>query len=480
MKKLLSMTTAVAVALSAAAPAVPQTPRSGQKVEQKVTPPEARYWMGAVTGGGLMAMTSMANDGNVGIGDAMRMATGGVSTEGRTVELRLGSSLAPTKGEAAATHTMPRDAQVNKPIQLITPTPTSAQGESGPAEFKQPKGQITFYWGCHEKAPKGQPVILTFDKLLRGENDPELNALNASVDAREVRKPTYSSSKTYGEWPHPDPKNKNRGLKMSFPAGASLAGQHVVEGNYSPKLDFTLPGDKTFMGAVTYTSSAPTAAGALNLTWAPLARATGYSLGVMAPEKLNDDTANIIMWSSADRPATFIQMEDLLPAEVQRLIGLKAVLPPEKTSCMVPAEVVKATKEGSMLMFTAFGDQATFVYPPRPDDPAVTWDQEWFARVTFRSDRMDMISPQGVQDMSAMMSGAMASAGGAQPAAMSDAEYCQMLYTQQRSKPSVAEMAGSASGIPGGGLLGRAMSGRGKKDEEAVRADPRCTTFKAK
>ena len=115
----------------------------------------------------------------------------------------------------------------------------------------------------------------------------------------------------------------------------------------------------------------------------------------MAPQRANDETANFVMWSSADRPATFIQMEDLTPAEVNRLIGLKAVLPAATTNCTVPAEVVKATKEGSMLMFTAFGDEATFIYPARPADPKVTWDQEWFSRVSFKSVRMDMISPRG-------------------------------------------------------------------------------------
>lgn len=58
------------------------------------------------------------------------------------------------------------------------------------------------------------------------------------------------------------------------------------------------------------------------------ARATGHSLGVMAPHKRNDDSADIVMGASAERPATFVQMEDLTPAEVKRLIDLEAVLPP--------------------------------------------------------------------------------------------------------------------------------------------------------
>ena len=222
-------------------------------------------------------------------------------------------------------------------------------------------------------------MVLTFDKLMRGENNPALEALEGSVSARGVRKPEPGNSKTYGDWPHGDRKKKNRGLEATFPTGSTLAGQHVIEGTYSPKIDFTLPADKSFMEAVRYTSTGVLPSGAIGLSWTAPARATGYSLGVMAPERVGDDTANIIMWSSADRPATFIQMEDLTPAEVNRLIGLKAVLPASTTNCAVPAEVVKATKDGSMLMFTAFGDEATFIHPARPADPKVPWDQEWFS-----------------------------------------------------------------------------------------------------
>ena len=323
-------------------------------------------------------------------------------------------------------------AQVNKPIYLETPEPGKSQ-PGAPTGYQTPKGQISFYWGCGEKAGPGQPVVLTFDKLMRGENDPELQALEGSVSARGVRKPEPSNSKTYGDWPHGDRKKKNNGLEATFPTGATLAGQHVIEGTYSPKIDFTLPADKTFMEGVRYTSTGVQPSGAIGLSWTAPARATGYSIGVMAPERIGDDSANIIMWSSAERPATFIVMEDLTPAEVNRLIGLKAVLPPTTTNCAVPAEVVKATKDGSMLMFTAYGDEATFIHPPRPADVKVPWDQEWFARVNFKSVRMDMVSPQGVIDMAAMMSGG-ASGGpgsaGTPPAAMSDEEYCKQIDAQ--------------------------------------------------
>ena len=340
-----------------------------------------------------------------------------------------------------------------------------------PTGYQTPKGQISFYWGCGEKAGPGQPVVLTFDKLMRGENDPELQALEGSVSARGVRKPEPSNSKTYGDWPHGDRKKKNNGLEATFPTGATLAGQHLIEGTYSPKIDFTLPADKTFMEGVRYTSTAVQPSGAIGLSWAAPARATGYSLGVMAPERMGDDSANIIMWSSAERPATFIVMEDLTPAEVNRLIGLKAVLPPTTTNCAVPAEVVKATKDGSMLMFTAYGDEATFIHPPRPADVKVPWDQEWFARVNFKSVRMDMVSPQGVMDMSAMMSGGASAARqrARRPRAMSDEEYCKQIDAQAAAKPSVADV------VPGGRLL----RGLGRKKPEPPSAtDPRCAPKK--
>lgn len=465
---------AAATAVSAGSPAQPaQTGAAAaqQPPQQEILPPEARYWIGATTGGGMLAMAGMGSGGRPSMSSMMRMAGGGMPTEGRSLELKIGSTLSAT-GEPEAFHTMPPGAQVNKPIYLQTPEP----GRSGstPGTYQQPKGQISFYWGCGEKAGPGQPVVLTFDKLMRGENDPELEALQGSVAARGVRKPTPGNSKTYADWPHEDRKRRNEGLEATFPVGSTLAGPHVIEGNFTPKIGFTLPADKSFMEAVRYTATSVLPSGAIAVSWSAPARATGYSLGVMAPERVDDDSASFVMWSSADRPATFIQMEYLTPAEVNRLIGLKAVLPASTTSCAVPAEVVKATRDGSMLMFTAYGDEATFIHPARPTDAKVTWDQEWFARVGYKSVRMDMISPQGVTDPMAAMAGAGAATGeaapGAAPENMSDEEYCRQIDAQQANKPSLTDA------IPGGNLLKKF----GRKDAQAPPSatDPRCANLK--
>ena len=166
------------VALASTTPASTQTRAggAGAQQEQRVLPPEARYWVGATTLGGMTAMGgAMGRGGRPSMADMMRMASGGIPTEGRTVELRLGSTL-PPKGGPEAFHTMPQGAQVNKPIFLQTPDAGVAQPGT-PGGYQPPKGRITFYWGCGEKAGPGQPVVLTFDKLVRGETDPELQTL---------------------------------------------------------------------------------------------------------------------------------------------------------------------------------------------------------------------------------------------------------------------------------------------------------------
>lgn len=455
--------------------------RVAEQPEQKVTPPQATYFMGATTGSGMLAMSGMGHSGQPSLGDMFKLGAGKMPTESRALELKLGSALAP-KGAPEAFHTMPAEAQVNKPIFLQTPEPTRGVTEKG--DGWQPKGRITFYWGCGEKAGPGQPVVLTFDKLLNGENDPDQQTLQAAVSARAVRKPSVSTSKTYGEWPHADRLNRNKDLRASFPPRATLAGAHAIESTYALKIDFVLPGDKTFMDAVRYTSSGVRPSGAIALSWNAVARATGYSIGVLAPEGADDDDDDIgfVMWSSADRPATFIQNEHLTPAEVRRLIGLKAVLPPTTTACAIPVEVVKATKEGSTLMFAAFGDEATFIYPPRPADPATTWDQEWFARVSFASKRMDTISPKGVQDVTAVRDAdetddtddsrddapSPPSGTNKTPATTSDEEYCKNLEAERSKRPSLGGVIGGR--LPG--RFGRMLGGRNKPDAEP--ADPRC------
>ena len=84
MRRAVVLALAVATALAAGASGWAQTPAAGagKAQEQQVLPPEARYWMGATTGGGMLAMAGMAGGGKPSVGSMMRLATSGMPYRG--------------------------------------------------------------------------------------------------------------------------------------------------------------------------------------------------------------------------------------------------------------------------------------------------------------------------------------------------------------------------------------------------------------
>ena len=83
-------------------------------------------------------------------------------------------------------------------------------------------------------------------------------------------------------------------------------------------------------------------------------------------------------------------MDYIAPAEVGRLIRERIVLSPQTTQCPVPAGIFHG--EGAMLNFIAYGDEQNVVYPPRPQDPRVTWEQIWALKFRLKSTGMAMLA----------------------------------------------------------------------------------------
>ena len=77
---------------------------------------------------------------------------------------------------------------------------------------------------------------------------------------------------------------------------------------------------------------------------------------------------------------------------MNRLNAQKVVLPPSQTSCIMPAEVKQAASQFMMGNLYAYGPEANFAYPPRPDNPKAAWKPEWTARVRYRSNSMWFIN----------------------------------------------------------------------------------------
>jgi hypothetical protein len=79
-------------------------------------------------------------------------------------------------------------------------------------------------------------------------------------------------------------------------------------------------------------------------------------------------------------------MDYIAPGEVARLIREKVLMPPQTTECTVPAEVAK---QAQMFNFIAYGPEANFGFPPRPQDP------QWYAKVRFKSTASTFLGETG-------------------------------------------------------------------------------------
>lgn len=349
-------------------------------VTQQGVAPIARYTIDASTTSGIAAMGG-------GMGAGLSMAFGGGGNKMiHTLDLRLGSTRAATPGAPKADHFMPTGAKLGKSVPLYTPTPGTAtpreDGKQMPKDFQKPKGRLLIFWGCGPKAPKGQPVVIDFPKVAAGQMPPGLFTSGVNIPADWAI--SLANSKTYGEWPN----GKDR---KTLSADSSLIGEHRVAGNYSPEIKFNLAQD--FLPAITGKAS-EMAGGATMLNWNSVANATGYYAWTMGFNPGPDGQANDMVWWSSSTTQNFggALWDWIAPATVNRLIAQKVVLPPSQTSCIMPAEVKQSASQFMMGNLYAYGPEANFAYPPRPDNPKTAWKPEWTARVRYRSNSMWFIN----------------------------------------------------------------------------------------
>jgi hypothetical protein len=382
---MLARTVAAAVSLAFAPLALAQ--------QQVVRPPIATYWVDASTVGGMGAMGAGGMSGMMG-----RMMGGGAGAQ-KTLDLRLGSSQA-AAGAPQAQHDIPPGMNMGPSLPLVTPTQAREPAQPGtPGNMEMPKGRLLVYWGCGEKAGAGQPVVIDFASVAAGKVP---NLASRRINAPDG--PLFGRSKSFGEWPSPQD-------TRTVPPEASLRGDHVVKGNYSPDIRFTVDDRRDFMPAASL-SSAATSGGGREVKWGAVSGATGYSLVVFAGRDANE----MVMWSSSavqEMPAALLGF--IPPAEVARLVREKVVLPPEVTQCTVPQEVMKATQM-PMLQFIAYGDELNVVQPPRPQDPKQPWEQQYAVKVRLKSTSMLPLM-DGMENMGMGAGGGVgAGAGGGQQA----------------------------------------------------------------
>lgn len=362
-------------------------PASTQQ-QQQVLPPIARYTVDAGTMSGMAAMSGG------GMGAAMAMMRGGAGSAAHELVLRIGSTREPT-GAPTAEHFMPAGAQLGKSVKLVTPV--RQPSPDAVPEGQLPKGRLLIYWGCGATAAKGQPIVIDFSKVARGQIPPGLYQQPISLPGDWDLTP--GNSRTYADWP-----NAQDGKAVR--PNSSLIGAHKITSSYAPEISFAL--DRDFMPALN-ARSAEQADGSIMLNWNALPAATGYYAWVFSAKDggRGGQPTDMVWWASSATQAFGGPLwQWLSPAAVQRLIAARTVMPPSQTSCQVPAEVRKSGGEMTMGNLYAYGPEQHFAYPPRPTDPKVAWKPDWTARVRFRSNTMFMVGMEGMSGMSGMSRGA--------------------------------------------------------------------------
>lgn len=344
----------------------------------------ARYTMDAGTTSGMAAMGAGG-----GIGAALGALGGGGNQVMHELQLRLGSSRA-ADGDPKADHFMPSGARLGASVPLVTPreVPSQPRDNAGVADggpMQMPEGRLLLYWGCGEKAGPGQPVVIDFSKMARGEVPPGLMA--SFNDLPEAWRVHSGNSRTYGEWP-------NARDSKRVPANSSLLGAHRIAGNYSPEISFNLADD--FMPALR-PATRDTQSGAVSLSWNSIDKATGYYAWVIATGGEGGNGRDMVWWTSSSKQAFGGPMSDWLsPAAARRLVDDGTVMPPSQTECAIPAEVKQSGGPMMMTQLFAYGPQADFSYPERPRNAPASWSPEWIARVRYRTNAMVMHGMPGM------------------------------------------------------------------------------------
>jgi hypothetical protein len=344
--------------------------------------PTAQYWMSISTENTTIPGMEAAGGGGLeGMMGSMAMKGMGVGGgPNRTMWLDL---LGPdTPASPAAEHLIPPGLKMGDSLPLVTPTPRGGGGTTSTEEGgKREDIRILLYWGCGDSVRTGQPRVLDTAKMSPEDYASVLVSRGGGSRFRLSPRKGW----TYGDWP-------NREKPVPVPADGSLVGEHLIKGNYTPDIKFTLDERRDFMAPVVFTKVEGGLADAVKIEWKSVPNALGY---FMMATGGNEQGKEIIIWTSSELADMGGGLMTYLPnATVQKYIKQKVVFGPEVTRCTVPKGIFAKT-EGAALQFIAYGDEANFAYPPKPADPKAKWEPIWTAKVRLKSTGMLPLGVEG-------------------------------------------------------------------------------------
>lgn len=301
----------------------------------------------------------------------------------RTLHLQLNSPKT-LPSDPNATHDIPPGQNMGKTLPLLIPEHEKVTERYRPEErgkeekFEKPKFRMLIYWGCSEEVKPGQPLVIDTEKMSPMDFGKAFSGRSASHQSP----PSERGGWIYADWP-------NRKNSLKVPKDSSLVGSHVVHGNYTPDIKFSIDRMRDFMAPVEFISVKGSPADSIRFQWKDVPTAIGYFATAMAH---NEKAGETIFWSSSEvQDSGFGLMDFLTPTDVRKFIKERVVMDTRTTSCAIPRGIFKGSS-GSMLNFIAYGEEMNVIYPPKPADPLQPWNPIWTVKVRLKSTGMTMLS----------------------------------------------------------------------------------------
>ncbi|MFZ6817162.1 hypothetical protein [Undibacterium sp. Ji22W] len=383
----------------AAAPIKPST--AGKEFVQVVKPPIALAYIDVATsgsdmpGGNLMAGAAQGAQSGGGLFGALtgmaKGAMGGASdrgnvfgsthslgfVSGKFLDISVYTSKNP--GLSEAKQFIPNVMNLGESLQLNAPVPEKivhVPVDETPVEptYEKPKGKISVYWGCGETIRPGQPRTL--------------DVATASMD--DYAKFFVMRGKTTkgARWQPGHPAWPNKVDDRKVPDTASLVGQHNFVGNGIPEsFKVSLAAPQDLMPSIELKQTKKD--GAVALDWKSIPHARGYFVTVMGGKSDGSAGENasgeMIVWTSSElADLGFGLMDYQSNQDIDKWIKEKVILSANATQCAVPKGIFPDGGAG-MLRMIAYGSDAYFSYPPRPEDPKIAWEPDWQTKVRVKS-----------------------------------------------------------------------------------------------
>jgi hypothetical protein len=342
--------------------------------------PAAQYWMSVSTDNmSVPGMEGASGGGLEGMMGSMMMKGMGVGA-GTQHSFFLDLLGPDTPASPGAEHLIPPGMKMGTSLPLRY---ESAPGGAPVGDSKREDIKILLYWGCGDQVRMGQPRVLDTAKMSPEDYASVGVARGGGSGSRYRLAPRKGW--TYGEWP-------NRDDRQSVPNDGSLVGAHVIKGNYTPDITFTLDEKHDFMAPVVFTRAEGGLADAVKLEWKPIPTAIGYFMMAVGG---SDSRKEVVIWTSSELQDLGGGLMTWLPnATVQKYIQQKVVMKPGTTACTIPKGIF-AKSEGAAVQFIAYGGEANFAYPPKPADPKAKWEPIWTAKVRLKSTGMLPLGTEG-------------------------------------------------------------------------------------